>query len=106
AVSDVQLTRSGSDLIEKIAGTTDQVTVSSFFYNDGDVTSYALNAIRFSDGTSWDLNTIPVCVSAKAEMIACWMWSWATRSRYRRGEERRVGKEEGNDEREGEGGKD
>ncbi|MFL6601516.1 MAG: calcium-binding protein, partial [Steroidobacteraceae bacterium] len=62
AASDVQLTRSGTDLVVKIAGTTDQVTVSSFFYNNA-AGGYALNAIRFDDGTSWDLNTINTKVS-------------------------------------------
>ncbi len=33
-------------------------SISSYFYNDGSLTGYALNAIQFSDGTSWDLNTV------------------------------------------------
>jgi Ca2+-binding RTX toxin-like protein len=57
AVSDVVLTRSGTDLIISIKGTDDQLRVSSYFYQDA-ASSYAVETIKFADGTIWDLATV------------------------------------------------
>ncbi|WP_232831085.1 calcium-binding protein, partial [Peristeroidobacter agariperforans] len=57
--SDVTITRSGDNLILKIAGTTDQVTIRNYFANDGvSARGYAVEQIRFADGTTWDVATI------------------------------------------------
>lgn len=53
------LTRSGSNLIVKITGTTDQVTLVNYFIGDGlHAEGYAVNQIRFADGTVWDVATV------------------------------------------------
>ncbi|MCB0065837.1 MAG: hypothetical protein KDD77_01730 [Caldilineaceae bacterium] len=51
--SDIVVTRSSTDLVLSIAGTTDKVTVRSFFENDGN-SAYALEQVRFADGTIWN----------------------------------------------------
>jgi Ca2+-binding RTX toxin-like protein len=54
AASDVQVSRNGDNLVLTVAETTDKVTVQRYFSNDGQsAQGYALDAIRFDDGTSW-----------------------------------------------------
>jgi hypothetical protein len=48
--ADVLVQRSGSDLVLKLAGSTDQITVSSFFNN----AAYVIEEAHFADGTTWD----------------------------------------------------
>ncbi len=57
---DVTTTRSGENLVIGIAGTTDTVTVSAFFYNSGSPSNNynPLQQIRFADGTAWSLADI------------------------------------------------
>ncbi len=57
STSDVRITRSGDYMILNILGSTDKVTVSNYFYNDGD-SAYLVEEIRFADGTVWDLNKV------------------------------------------------
>jgi Ca2+-binding RTX toxin-like protein len=53
--SEVQLSTSGTSLVIKIAGTTDQVTADYFLYQDNPLNSYnPLQQIKFADGTTWD----------------------------------------------------
>ncbi|WP_236598189.1 calcium-binding protein [Alicycliphilus denitrificans] len=60
---DVSLSRDGDNLILKINGSTDQVTVQSYFSADGlSPQGYALDLIRFDDGTGWDLAQVKVMV--------------------------------------------
>lgn len=60
--AEVNATRSGSDLVLKLTGTTDQVTVTNYFQNDG-ATSFLTEQIKFLvDGTVWDLNTVKTAV--------------------------------------------
>lgn len=55
ASTDIVVTRNWyGDLILTIAGTTDSLTVSGFFQNDG-ATSYAVDEIRFADNTVWNV---------------------------------------------------
>lgn len=55
---EVQATRSGNNLVLKLTGTTDQVTVTNYFENDG-ATSSSVERIEFlADGTFWDVNTV------------------------------------------------
>jgi Ca2+-binding RTX toxin-like protein len=57
--SEVTLSRSGNNLIVKIAGTTDQVTVMNYFLADGlHAEGHAVDQIRFADGTSWNVATV------------------------------------------------
>ena len=54
---EITLGRSGNDLVVGIDGTTDRVTVQGYF--EGDTASgYAIDAIRFADGTAWDRSDI------------------------------------------------
>ncbi|MEZ2299339.1 calcium-binding protein [Variovorax sp. RCC_210] len=53
APGDINVTRVGSDLVFKIAGTTDSVTVKSFYLGGGPAnSSNAIQNIEFSDGTT------------------------------------------------------
>lgn len=61
APSDVKLTRLGSDLVITINGTTDSLRVNSYFNADGD-TPYAVDNIRFSDFTVWDVDAVKAIV--------------------------------------------
>ncbi len=60
AASDVTASRSGRgyrDLHLTIGSTGEVITVSDYFRDDG-AGGYALNAIEFADGTSWDVDTV------------------------------------------------
>ncbi|CAD7385208.1 calcium-binding protein [Xanthomonas arboricola] len=63
AVSDVTIWRYSDDLVLTINGTDARVTVSSYFYNDANG-PYALNQVRFADGTVWDAAQIKSLVQA------------------------------------------
>lgn len=68
AASDVIATRNRADLVLQIKGTTDQVTVQNYFENDGFSTrGYALDLIRFADGTSWSLEQVKQMVQQGTE---------------------------------------
>ncbi|WP_426112036.1 calcium-binding protein [Pseudomonas sp. DSP3-2-2] len=54
---DIAVTRSGDSLILTLRGTTDRITVSSYFSNDG-VSAYQLESIKFADGTNWSLDQV------------------------------------------------
>lgn len=56
--SEVAATRSGNNLLLSVAGTTDRITVTNYFENDG-TTSFSLEQIEFlSDSTIWDVNIV------------------------------------------------
>ncbi|MBL3869234.1 calcium-binding protein, partial [Pseudomonas syringae pv. theae] len=55
--ADITVTRSYTDLILSLKNSADKITVSGYFQNDG-VTPYALEQIRFADGTTWNLDQI------------------------------------------------
>ncbi|OSR24185.1 hypothetical protein B7R56_26660 [Pseudomonas savastanoi pv. retacarpa] len=55
--ADIIVTRSGSDLVLSLKNATDRITISGYFQNDG-VTPYALEKVRFADGTEWNLDQI------------------------------------------------
>ncbi len=57
AASDVTASRSYNNLHLTIGSTGEVITVSSYFRDDG-AGGYALNAIEFADGTSWDVDTV------------------------------------------------
>jgi Ca2+-binding RTX toxin-like protein len=54
---DIEVTRSYFDLVLKISGSTDQITISSFLDGAG-LTGYAVDLIRFADGTEWTVAQI------------------------------------------------
>ncbi|MDC6180658.1 calcium-binding protein [Ralstonia solanacearum] len=59
APSEVVVTRSGSDLVLSITGTTDKITANMAFYWDDTANPYnPIQQVKFSDGTTWDLATI------------------------------------------------
>jgi Ca2+-binding RTX toxin-like protein len=54
----IQAVRSGSNLVLRLTGTIDQVTVTNYFANDG-VTPNSVEQIKFlADGTIWNVNTV------------------------------------------------
>ncbi len=57
APSDILVSASGNNLVLKINGTTDQITVYSFLLSDG-TAGWSIEDILFSDGTVWDVTTI------------------------------------------------
>ncbi|WP_277588252.1 calcium-binding protein [Pseudomonas chlororaphis] len=61
ASTDIVVTRSGDNLILSLKDTTDKITVSNYFNNDG-TSPYKLDDIRFSDGTTWGINQVKVMV--------------------------------------------
>lgn len=62
---DVQVIRSSTDLVLKIAGTSDQVTIKDYFTNDAS-SSWTVEEIRFSD----DMSTVWTVATVKALAIA------------------------------------
>ena len=58
------MTRSGLDLVVAINGTSDKVTVRSFYFNnDPTNTNNPIQSIAFSDSTSWSLEQIQFIVN-------------------------------------------
>ncbi|PWU28218.1 hypothetical protein DK254_20430 [Pseudomonas sp. RW407] len=57
SADDIQLSRWGSNLILSLKGTDDQITLSSYLFNDGN-NLYRLEEIRFADGTIWDVERV------------------------------------------------
>lgn len=59
APSDVLVTRNSNNLVLKIAGTTDQVTVSNYFVSDA-ASGWVVEQVRFVDAPStvWDVATV------------------------------------------------
>ena len=57
APADVLVSRSGLDLLLSIAGTTDSVQLLGYMLGDG-VNDYAVNQIKFADGTNWSVADI------------------------------------------------
>jgi Ca2+-binding RTX toxin-like protein len=57
APRDILVTRSSNSLILSLAGSTDKITVSSYFNSDG-ASSYKLEEIRFADGTTWSIDRV------------------------------------------------
>ncbi len=74
--ADIIVTRSGSDLILSLKNSTDKITVSGYFQNDG-VTPYALEQIRFADGTSWSLDQIKTMTVVTTDGND-FIWGYAT----------------------------
>ncbi|WP_342722668.1 calcium-binding protein [Bradyrhizobium sp. B097] len=69
--SEVQLSRSGDQMIVKVPATGDSVTVLYQFFNGGS-SVYGINYIRFADGTIWDrtkINTTAVESTAGYEIV-------------------------------------
>ncbi|MFC4314216.1 calcium-binding protein, partial [Steroidobacter flavus] len=80
-VSDVNVSRTGNDLIVRISGTTDQVTVVGYFIGEGThPEGYAVNQIRFADGTTWDVATVKALVLAGGSAATSALSSWALTS--------------------------
>jgi Ca2+-binding RTX toxin-like protein len=67
APSEIVATRSGTDLVLSIAGTTDKVTIGYFFYNDPANAYNPLQQIKFADGTTWSLADIQAKLNVGTE---------------------------------------
>jgi Ca2+-binding RTX toxin-like protein len=52
--TDVVVSRQWNDLILKIAGTEDQLTIQTYFYTEDKFNPYGIESIRFVDGSNWD----------------------------------------------------
>jgi Ca2+-binding RTX toxin-like protein len=63
--SDVQATRSSSNLLLTVQSTGEVITVQSFFSGS----RYELNAIEFADGTVWDIDTVKDLVKQGTEGV-------------------------------------
>ncbi|MEQ1738789.1 MAG: calcium-binding protein [Methyloglobulus sp.] len=61
AVTDIISSRTGNNLVLSISGSTDKITVSNYFLNDGNNTAL-VEAIKFADGTVWNLETVKLLV--------------------------------------------
>src|SRR5690606_4572211 len=59
APDDIRITRSGDSLVLSLAGSTDRVTVSSYFHQDASG-PYKVEEIRFADGTAWSIEQVKV----------------------------------------------
>ncbi|MDP1862715.1 MAG: calcium-binding protein [Thiobacillus sp.] len=58
APADIEARRTAwNELVLTIKGTTDTLTVSQYFYNDG-ASPYAVELIKFANGTIWDVATV------------------------------------------------
>ncbi|MBX8541538.1 calcium-binding protein [Pseudomonas cichorii] len=64
--ADIIVIRSYADLILSLKDTTDKITISGYFSNDG-ISSYQLEVIRFADGTSWTLDQIKIIAVTATE---------------------------------------
>ncbi|WP_179106840.1 calcium-binding protein [Variovorax sp. KK3] len=57
--SDVRASRNGEDLVLKIDGTNDQVTIQNYFVGEGVAArGWAVDQIQFADGTTWKLEDV------------------------------------------------
>jgi Ca2+-binding RTX toxin-like protein len=57
--SEVMVKRDGSDLVFAIAGTTDSVRCTWFFYDGNPASAYnPLQQVKFADGTAWDITAL------------------------------------------------
>jgi len=61
AASDVVATRVGDDLSLQISGSDDRVYVQQYFRDEG-VGAFRLDAIRFADGTVWNVDAVKALV--------------------------------------------
>ncbi len=57
APADIRVTRSGDNLLLTLAGSTDQIVMSNYFYQDGN-SAYKMEEIRFADGTIWGIDAV------------------------------------------------
>ncbi|MCM8921806.1 MAG: hypothetical protein LC540_17340 [Candidatus Thiodiazotropha sp.] len=55
---DISISRTDYDLHLALAGSGEVVTVTGYFVEEGGGWPYALDAILFTDGTSWDIETV------------------------------------------------
>ncbi|MGF0337137.1 calcium-binding protein, partial [Ectopseudomonas toyotomiensis] len=56
---DIIITRSSTNLILSLKGSTDKITVTSYFNSDG-TSAYKLEEIRFANGTTWTIDQVKV----------------------------------------------
>ncbi|PTQ67481.1 S-layer family protein [Pseudomonas sp. GV071] len=59
--SDIQVARSGINLVLSLAGSSDKITVSNYFNSDASL-SYAVDEIRFANGVRWTVANVKTLV--------------------------------------------
>ncbi|PXW89920.1 hemolysin type calcium-binding protein, partial [Nitrosomonas sp. Nm84] len=59
--TDIAVTRDTNNLFLALKNTSEKITVTNYFYQDA-TTSYVLDAIEFSDGTSWNATTLKAMI--------------------------------------------
>ena len=114
--SEVEVTRSGADLMLSITGTTDRVTVQNFFTDDHPYNPYnPVQQVKFADNTTWTLGNITAMLfagTAGADTIIGTPWadvvsgSGGNDTLYGRAGDDRLNGGDGNDTLNGEAGND
>ena len=65
--ADVTLQRNGGGLVLRVNGTSDQLTINSYFVNDGASPNLVEHIQFLSDGAVWDINTVKLKVLTGTE---------------------------------------
>jgi Ca2+-binding RTX toxin-like protein len=78
---DITFTRSGTDLVLGINGTSDQLTIQNWGYGD----AYRIERVEFADGTAWDaaqlqalVSAVPISGTEQADFMEAWVDENAT----------------------------
>lgn len=61
APSDILVSRSGTNLVLSLSGSSDKITVNNYFSSEG-ATSYAVDEIRFANGVRWGVSSVKAMV--------------------------------------------
>ncbi|WP_277223119.1 calcium-binding protein [Pseudomonas indica] len=83
APGDIVISRSSTDLILSLKGTTDRIVVSSYFHADGS-SGYRLEEIRFADGTTWTIAQVKAMALQSTDGNDA-LWGYATDDTLRGG---------------------
>ena len=74
---DITFSRSGSDLVLSVSGTTDRLTIQGWGYGN----DYRIERVEFADGTVWDagfLSAVPILGTEQADDLEAWAGENAT----------------------------
>ncbi|MHB8149271.1 MAG: VCBS domain-containing protein [Desulfobulbia bacterium] len=85
AASDISFARSGYDLVLRINGSSDQVTLTGWGKNEGDDFDYRIERVEFADGTVWtdaylrsQILGVPAVGSESDDRLSAWLDESAT----------------------------
>lgn len=65
--TDVVVTRNGDNLVLSVTGTSDRITINSYFYSAESLGHVNVDEIRFRNGVVWDLEIIKAMVTVGTE---------------------------------------